>query len=285
MLAGVVSALVGCASPRPGAPVVHRATPAAPVTGPAATVLPGVAPGLTPGVVPGAPIVSPSTASARTGQPPGIAPAVPAAPPPQVDAAPVRSGSVDARPLPTLTAPAALKSEPSAVKQHYSDALLARLQAAGTPVVPATATAPEAPPVAAAKGDAREPKSGPDAGAFRWPSAGKVLERFSEPRSMGIAIAGKPGDPVHAAADGKVIFSGAGPRSYGNLLIIKHDNDLLSVYAHNRALLVKEGQTVKRGQRVAELGDTGTDKPKLHFEIRRQGRPIDPLPLLPPREP
>ena len=100
---------------------------------------------------------------------------------------------------------------------------------------------------------------------------------------MGISIAGSAGDPVNAAADGKVIFSGPGPRGYGNLLIVKHDGDTLTVYAHNRALLVKDGQSVKRGQKIAEVGDTGTDRTKLHFEVRKSGRPIDPQKLLPPR--
>lgn len=100
---------------------------------------------------------------------------------------------------------------------------------------------------------------------------------------MGIAIAGKPGDPVVAAGDGKVIFSGPGPRGYGNLVIIKHDADTLSVYAHNRSLLVKEGASIKRGQRIAELGETGADSPQLHFEIRKQGKPVDPAQFLPPR--
>jgi len=100
---------------------------------------------------------------------------------------------------------------------------------------------------------------------------------------MGVSIGGKPGDPVVAAAAGRVIFSGPGPRGYGNLLIVKHDNETLSVYAHNRALLVKEGANVTRGQRIAELGDSDADRPKLHFEIRKQGKPVDPSQYLPAR--
>lgn len=100
---------------------------------------------------------------------------------------------------------------------------------------------------------------------------------------MGILIEGAAGDPVGAAADGRVIFSGPGPRGYGNLVIVKHDNDTLSVYAHNRTLLVKEGQSVKRGQKLAEIGASGTDSPKLHFEIRKGGKPVDPQTLLPAR--
>jgi lipoprotein NlpD len=110
---------------------------------------------------------------------------------------------------------------------------------------------------------------------------GKVLQSFGEGRSTGLVLAAAAGDPVNAAADGKVIFSGPGPRGYGNLIILKHDGDLLSVYAHGRSLLVKEGQSVRRGQKIAEAGDSGTDKPKLLFEVRRSGKPIDPIGLLP----
>ena len=110
-----------------------------------------------------------------------------------------------------------------------------------------------------------------------------MLEGFSEPRNMGIAIDGQPGDPVVAVAEGRVIFSGVGPRGYGNLIIVKHENELLSVYAHNRALMVREGDQVARGQKIAEIGDSDADRPKLRFEIRREGRPVDPTRYLPPR--
>ncbi len=118
---------------------------------------------------------------------------------------------------------------------------------------------------------------------FIWPATGQVLQGFAEPRNMGITIAGKPGDPIVAAADGRVIFSGPGPRGYGNLVILKHPNETLSVYGHNRTLLVKEGQNVKRGQRIAELGSSGADSPQLRFEIRKDGKPVDPRKYLPPR--
>jgi lipoprotein NlpD len=116
-----------------------------------------------------------------------------------------------------------------------------------------------------------------------WPAAGRVLQAFEPGKTKGITLSGTLGDPVIAVADGKVIFSGQGPRGYGNLIIVKHPADLLSVYAHNRAVLVKEGASVVRGQRIAELGDTDSDRPKLHFEVRRQGRPVDPIQILPPR--
>jgi len=116
-----------------------------------------------------------------------------------------------------------------------------------------------------------------------WPAAGRVLQSFEPGKTKGMTLSGTLGDPIIAVADGKVIFSGQGPRGYGNLIIIKHPADLLSVYAHNRAVLVKEGASVVRGQRIAELGDTDSDRPKLHFEVRRQGRPIDPIQMLPGR--
>ena len=127
------------------------------------------------------------------------------------------------------------------------------------------------------------PGAGPTELRFIWPAPGKVLEGFSEPRNMGIAIDGQPGDPILAAADGKVIFSGVGPRGYGNLIIVKHENDVLSVYGHNRALMVREGDQVARGQKIAELGDSDADRPKLRFEIRREGKPVDPSRYLPAR--
>ncbi len=281
---GLVVALVllaACSGPRPRAPVTHRDTQ---------TGLPGTV------VAPPPVVIQPPAAATR--QPPVVtAPAAPvtvivAPPAPAVEIAPVRSGSIESRSLPAPALGAAVKTEPRAIKQPYSDSLLAQMQASKAPAVPAGAAepAPVAPVAAlkpgsgtAAKVDPRASVADLPAGGFHWPSRGRIVETFSEPRSSGIVFDGKPGDPVLAAADGKVIFSGVGPRGYGNLIIIKHPGDLLSVYAHNRALLVKEGQQVRRDQRVAELGDSGTDKPKLHFEIRRQGRPIDPLALLPPR--
>jgi lipoprotein NlpD len=118
---------------------------------------------------------------------------------------------------------------------------------------------------------------------WAWPAAGKLIEVFDEARNKGIDIAGQEGDPVLAAADGQVVYRGNALRGYGNLVIIKHSDDFISAYAHNRQILVEQGQNVKRGQRIAEIGRTDADRPKLHFEIRRQGRPIDPVRLLPPR--
>ena len=118
---------------------------------------------------------------------------------------------------------------------------------------------------------------------WAWPAAGSVLAGFEEGRSKGLAIGGKAGDPVLAAADGRVVYAGSGLRGYGNLVIVKHNATFLSAYAHNQALLVKEDQLVRRGQRIAEMGSSDAERVQLHFEIRRQGRPVDPARMLPPR--
>ena len=115
------------------------------------------------------------------------------------------------------------------------------------------------------------------------PAAGSVLQGFDEQRNKGVDIGGKAGDAVLAAADGRVVYAGSGLRGYGNLIILKHNNIFLTAYAHNQTLLVKEDQNVKRGQKIAEMGNTDTDHVKLHFEIRRQGKPVDPAKFLPAR--
>lgn len=118
---------------------------------------------------------------------------------------------------------------------------------------------------------------------WQWPTEGRVIRTFSgtENGKKGIAIAGTRGQPVRAAADGEVVYSGEGLLRYGKLIIIQHDQAFFSAYAHNRVLLVAEGQRVKGGQPIAELGSTGTTRPMLHFEVRRNGRPVDPLSYLP----
>ena len=118
---------------------------------------------------------------------------------------------------------------------------------------------------------------------FSWPVGGRVVQPFDGVSTKGLLLSGKVGDAVLAAADGRVIFSGQGPRGYGNLIIIKHSNEMLSVYAHNRSLAVKEGQQVTRGQKIAELGDAGNGQPALHFEVRQGGKPVDPAGVLPKR--
>ncbi|MGH1484593.1 MAG: peptidoglycan DD-metalloendopeptidase family protein, partial [Cellvibrionaceae bacterium] len=124
---------------------------------------------------------------------------------------------------------------------------------------------------------------------WKWPTGGRVLTNFYTKRTFkkGIDIEGKKGESVIAAAAGEVVYAGSGLRGYGKLIIIKHNDTYLSAYAHNNRLRVKEGQSVKAGQRIADIGSTGTGtngKPKLHFQIRRNGKPIDPLPLLPKRK-
>ncbi|MCK9515162.1 MAG: peptidoglycan DD-metalloendopeptidase family protein [Ottowia sp.] len=116
---------------------------------------------------------------------------------------------------------------------------------------------------------------------FAWPAKGTLLARFDGEKNKGIAIGGKAGDPIRAAADGSVVYAGAGLRGYGNLVIVKHDDTFLTAYAHNQKLLVKEDQKVRQGQVIAEMGSSDADRVKLHFELRRDGKPVDPLPYLP----
>lgn len=141
------------------------------------------------------------------------------------------------------------------------------------PVRPATPPASSAPALMA----------GNESLIWRWPTDGRVISTFSESAAgrKGINIGGKLGQSVTAAADGKVVYSGDGLPRYGNLLIIKHNDTYLSAYAHNETLLVKEGDSVKRGDRIATLGRSGTQTDQLHFEIRRNGKPVDPLRFLP----
>jgi len=172
----------------------------------------------------------------------------------------------------------ALKQGPLATVVPYSDPAWASANApASQPAVapPATTTAGTA--------TATAPAASGGSADWLWPSDGRVLSEFGSGKTKGIDIAGKPGDDVRASAGGRVVYAGAGLRGYGKLVIIKHDADFLSAYAHNRSLLVKEGQSVSKGQKIAELGSTDADRPKLHFEIRRRGKPVDPLKYLPNR--
>ena len=145
---------------------------------------------------------------------------------------------------------------------------------ASAPPVPLTGVATPQPPAA---------RDSDDDLTWAWPAAGPVMAPFDDTKTKGLAIGGKAGDPVFAAADGRVVYAGSGLRGYGNLVIVKHNANYLTAYAHNQTLLVKEDQIVKRGQKIAEMGSTDTDKVQLHFEIRKQGKPIDPAKLLPAR--
>lgn len=160
-----------------------------------------------------------------------------------------------------------------------SPAASAASSAASAPRAAASA-APAAAPAPAAAASAGEEEV-----AWLWPvsGAGAVLAGFDEAKNKGLDIGGKAGDAILAAADGRVVYAGAGLRGYGNLIILKHNNTYLSAYAHNQTLLVKEDQTVRRGQKIAEMGSTDADRVKLHFEIRRQGKPVDPARYLPAR--
>ena len=149
-----------------------------------------------------------------------------------------------------------------------------------TTAAPPIAATPTATPAPVAAPAARE---GDEDVNWAWPSAGAVVSPFDEGKVKGLVIGGKAGDPVLAAADGRVVYAGSGLRGYGNLIILKHNNTYLTAYAHNQALLVKEDQAVRRGQKIAEMGSTDADSVRLHFEIRKQGKPIDPAKLLPSR--
>lgn len=199
-------------------------------------------------------------------------------PPRGAVASPLRTpgGTVEAQPLDgagRATAGGA-RTEPRGVRVPYSDQTYAQMSG----IKPEPAPKPEPQP----QPETRTPVAVGDDVDWIWPVSGKVVSPFNESSSKGIGISGKLGQPVVAAGPGRVIFSGTGIRGLGKLIVIKHNEKFLSVYAHNRELLVKEGQTVTRGQRIAEMGDTDTDQVKLHFEIRRLGKPIDPATLLPP---
>jgi len=251
--------------------------------------------------------------------PPGDA--APAAATTGVQTMPLRSAppmqAGDAAAAPSVTAPAAAapasarntdtyKTQPKAIKEPYSEQALRDVQRAGgaAPPAPAESTPPPTvamvapPPTAAtvapspavapaeAKPATKPAGPPPDDGGkldWGWPAKGKVVTQFSETTNLkGIDIAGTAGQPVTASASGKVVYAGSGLRGYGKLIIIKHNDAYLSAYAHNRDILVKEGQLVVKGQKIAEMGNTDSDQVKLHFEIRRQGKPVDPLRYLPP---
>ncbi len=148
------------------------------------------------------------------------------------------------------------------------------------PLPAATASKPAPSPVVTTP----TPASGADEDpGFIWPNNGAVLASFDEVKNKGLDISGAAGDPVLASADGRVVYAGAGLRGYGNLVILKHNNTYLTAYAHNQKLLIKEDQSVKKGQKIAEMGSSDSDRVKLHFEVRRQGKPVDPSKYLPAR--
>lgn len=193
----------------------------------------------------------------------------------------ISSAPVEIKPVAPITSNTeALKREPKGGKLVYSDEALAKARQDDATAKPADAK-PEirpAEPVPAEKSVA----AGDDVD-WMWPTNGKVIASYAEGGGKGVDIAGKAGDPVLAAASGVVSYAGAGLRGYGNLIVLRHNATYLSVYAHNSKLLVKEKDTVARGQKIAEMGSTDAESPRLHFEIRRQGKPADPQKFLPAR--
>ncbi|MDP5009013.1 MAG: peptidoglycan DD-metalloendopeptidase family protein, partial [Glaciimonas sp.] len=201
----------------------------------------------------------------------------------------VSSGSgVEVRPLGASTAPATSsnvgaasssnnKINPRGDKRPYSESALAELQKPDAPAAPETRTEIKNLPTipvekTPAPSTSVNPSGDEDNVDWMWPAEGKLIGNFEQGKK-GIDIAGKTGQQVQAAATGKVMYAGSGIRGYGNLVIIKHTNNLLSAYANNKLILVKEGQTVSKGQKIAEMGNSDSDATKLHFEIRQQGKP------------
>ena len=178
------------------------------------------------------------------------------------------------------------KSSPKAIKEPYSEQ--AARDIARNAAAPAAGEA--APPVVVARAEPQPPRpAAPAVGGdddkldWVWPAKGRVVAGFSDTANLkGIDIAGSAGQPVVASAAGKVVYAGSGLRGYGKLVIIKHNDTYLSAYAHNKDIAVKEGDQVVRGQKIAEMGNTDADQVKLHFEIRRLGKPMDPIKYLPP---
>lgn len=277
----VVAALVGCASSsRTPAPVEDRgagpARPAAVAVEPAAApvkVLPGAENAGKPGyytVKPGDTLVRIALENGQnwrdlvrwnTLENPNVievGQVLRVAPPVAVAAVP--DTGVVVRPIPSATVSAGAGTP---------------TQAASAPRPAAAASAPTAPAPAAPAGE--------DDVAWAWPVNGALIAGYDEVKNKGLDIGGKAGDAVVAAADGRVVYAGAGLRGYGNLIILKHNNTFLSAYAHNQTLLVKEDQSVRKGQKIAEMGNSDADRVKLHFEIRRQGKPVDPAKYLPAR--
>jgi lipoprotein NlpD len=197
---------------------------------------------------------------------------------------------VEAKPL--VATVASIKTEPKALRQVYSEQALALLEKPAPPPVAPVEVKTESTKVAVAKPvqpPATEKSSSPegisedpDKVDWGWPADGKIAANFNDNgSSKGLDIAGTMGQPVLASAAGKVVHTGTTLRGYGKLIIIKHNKSYFSVYAHNSRILVKEGQMVVKGQEIAEMGNTDSDRVMLHFEIRRLGKPVDPLKYLP----
>ena len=183
-------------------------------------------------------------------------------------------------PVTAAASPSSVRSVPGSVAASGASKApatpIATANGASEVISPTPTAAPAPAPAPAMSSNDEQP-------GFIWPASGTLLAGFDEARNKGFDISGKAGDPVLAAADGRVVYAGAGLRGYGNLIILKHNNIFLTAYAHNQTLLVKEDQSVRRGQKIAEMGSSDADRVKLHFEVRRQGKPVDPARYLPSR--
>ena len=203
--------------------------------------------------------------------------------------APPLPGTVIAAAAPPTATPAAAVARPvtsaSATPAPVPPVTSAAVKPAAVPATPPAppASAPVAVAAPAAPVASAPTATGEDEIAWIWPTNGGVLAGFDEVKNKGLDIGGTAGEAVVAAADGRVVYVGAGLRGYGNLIILKHNNTYLTAYAHNQTLLVKEDQSVRKGQKIAEMGNSDADRVKLHFEVRRQGKPVDPAKYLPPR--
>lgn len=282
-------------------------TPATPQASPQAS--PQVTPQAGPQSTPQA-ARPPSTARSQAPQPPSTVRSPATSVPSTVDSSPNASasgsatqvlkpdGDVQAPPVTTRPirnpqiASNARNEAPSAPERNSRTEQPANPEPAAKPAHKADPVKPAVPSNSALQGSAAD-SAGQDAATIEkppiaadiewiWPAEGKSFSTFSAGKG-GLRIEGNSGDPILAIGDGKVIFAGQGPKGYGNLLIVRHEGELLSVYAHNRALLVQEGSQVKKGQKIAEMGDSGADRTQLGFELRRNGRPIDPRSALPQR--
>ena len=194
----------------------------------------------------------------------------------------VASSRLSVTPLPPV--PAAAATPPKASSPAAPPPATVASTAASAVKAAAPSTLPASEPMVAASVPQKPPPAAPAADdmlEFAWPAKGEVIAGFDETKNRkGIDLAGGAGDPVLAAAEGKVVYAGEGLRGYGKLIIIKHNNTFLTAYAHNQSILVKEDQSVKKGQKIAEMGSSDSDRVKLHFEIRERGRPVDPMKYL-----
>ena len=188
-------------------------------------------------------------------------------------------------------------ASPETVRAANAAAAAAKAAAASAPAAPLAAQQAPATTTSQTTAQSATPSAAPSAAEARevaqqtsrhangvslaWPAGGRVVEAFQPGETRGIEIGGKPGDPVRAAADGKVMYAGTGLNSYGSLIIVQHNKDFLTAYSHNRKLLVKIGDIVRQGQQIAEMGDENNSRVSVGFELRRDGKPVDPMPYLP----